>query len=398
MKKRFSAVSLGLVALLVAGATFLITSVGFYKLNTEQFGTLYEKEAFYDKLQDIYDWVDGDFIGEYSKTDLEDNYIRAFVDGLGDPYSSYMSKQEYDAYMKSAQGNLVGIGVHAIFDQPTGGIYIVGVMPDSPAQAFGVEKGDIIVQVEDVPLSDENYEKAVNTIRGHEGETVNLIVKRQDELIKLSIIRATVEIETVVWEIIPHSKGNIAYLKIYSFDKNTPKGFDKALANALEENCVGYIFDVRGNPGGDLDSIVSVLDSLLPEGPIIKIVDKDGNITKKDSDPKFLDAPMAVLVNENTASAAELFAAALKDYELATLVGTTTFGKGSMQTIISLPDGSGLRLSTNYYNPPFSDNYNGIGVDPHITVELTEEQEQTLHRLDKNEDPQFIKAIDILTK
>ena len=141
-----------------------------------------------------------------------------------------------------------------------------------------------------------------------------------------------------------------------------------------------------------------MLDSLLPEGPIIKIVDKDGNITKKDSDPKFLDAPMAVLVNENTASAAELFAAALKDYELATLVGTTTFGKGSMQTIISLPDGSGLRLSTNYYNPPFSDNYNGIGVDPHITVELTEEQEQTLHRLDKNEDPQFIKAIDILTK
>ena len=192
--------------------------------------------------------------------------------------------------------------------------------------------------------------------------------------------------------------GGIAYIEVLSFSEAiTYEQFENALKQAKEDGCSSYLFDMRNNPGGSLDVICKCLDLLLPKGITVNIVDAAGTVTTRESDAEhFLDAPMAVLCNGNTASAAELFTADLRDYGLATLVGETTFGKGTVQTITPLSDGSAVKMTTRYYNPMSNVSYDGIGIVPDVTVELTEKQRSRFYLLTHEEDPQMQAAIKAL--
>ena len=191
----------------------------------------------------------------------------------------------------------------------------------------------------------------------------------------------------------------IGIIKILSFDLGTPAQFKEACETLIEGGATRFVFDVRYNPGGDLTSICSILDYLLPEGPIVHIVDAQGGEEVINSDASELDLPMCVLVNGNTASAAELFSSALQDYDKAELVGTTTYGKGTMQTIIRLSDNTGLGISYRMYNPPYSENYEGVGVKPDVEIEMDESlANKNIYKITDDEDTQLQKAIEILNK
>lgn len=392
MRKRIPIGVCILVTIMSCIATYLITSIAMNSSHQQELNVLKEKASFYDKLSDVFRRVETSYIKGTEESNMDDAYLGAYIASLDDPYSAYLTKEEMEEYLSANEGNMIGIGINAVLDDDTGGIYVARVMNGSPAQKAGLLKGDIIIQAGDLEINN-NFDEAIQVIRGNEGEAVTLKVKRDSEILEFTIVREKFPYESVIYEALDY---NIAYITITEFDDKTAEAFAEALEKAKNDGCEKYLFDVRNNPGGDLNAIVAVLDKLLPEGPIINIVDRKGNTTTKRSDAACLEAPMVVLVNENTASAAELFTAALRDYKLATIVGTTTFGKGTMQTITTLPDGSGLRLSTYYYNPPFGENYNGVGITPDVVIEMPEELSKKFYKLTKEEDNQLQKAIEIL--
>jgi carboxyl-terminal processing protease len=271
----------------------------------------------------------------------------------------------------------------------------MSVMPDSPAETGGLLIGDCIYKVGDEYISELGYFAAVEKIKGEKGTEVTLTVLRGSNYSEEKIMTFTrneVNMETVSSRKINE---DIGYVRILEFNKETPNEFIGAMTELQNNGAKKFIFDVRFNPGGDLDGIEKTLDYLLPEGPIIRIVYKDGHEEVKNSDANCIDAPMIVLINENTASAAELFASALRDYEKATLIGEKTYGKGTMQTILPLGDGSGLRISQYMYNPPYGGNYENIGVSPHIEVKLPEGllKEKNFYKITDEEDTQLQAAV-----
>ncbi|MEG1849477.1 MAG: S41 family peptidase, partial [Oscillospiraceae bacterium] len=234
---------------------------------------------------------------------------------------------------------------------------------------------------------------AVDALKGEPGTNVTVLIRRGGTEKSLTITRRKVEVPSVYYRTIEKT----GYVRIKEFNDNTPAQFDRAIERLTAEKVEALIFDLRGNPGGTMEGVAQILDTLLPEGPIV-------SATYKDSEPKVLhtsdaeeiDLPMVVLTNEKTASAAELFAQALKDYNKAKTVGTVTYGKGVMQTIYPLNDGSALDITVAYYNPPFSENFNGVGVKPDYEVKISAELEQELDRLDEYSDPQLKKAMEVV--
>ena len=309
------------------------------------------------------------FIGEIDNQALLDSIADGYVRGLGDKYAEYMSAERYLEYIRTMQGRMVGIGVEVMFDDSVRGgvIEIMHVNADSPAESGGMLTGDYIYKVDGELVSALGYAESVDRVKGEAGTDVTLTLLRGENYqeIELTFTRAEVWVQTVRYEL---KQGGIGYIKIREFNQETPNEFKEALDRLEESGAESFIFDLRNNPGGDLSGITQTLDYLLPEGPIIRIFYRSAREEVHHSDENEIVAPMVVLMNESTASAAELFCAALKDYEKATLVGVTTFGKGTVQTINRLSDNSALKISSARYAPPFSDNYDGIGVVPHIEV------------------------------
>lgn len=348
----------------------------------------------YGKLAAIISMIENYYVYEYDESELWENLYTEIISSLGDEYSQYITADEYNALVDSNDGDFVGIGVHASYDIDTEGIYIFGVIPQSPAEQAGLKKGDIIIAAEGIEASDENYYTLLDSIKGTAGTYVKMTVLRGEEKIEFSVERNSVASESVIYEKLG---SDTAYIQILTFsDTTVSEQFEKIIVSAQNEGCSKFIFDVRNNLGGDLEEICAILDLLLPEGPIINIVDKDGNTTTRDSDADCISGEMAVLCNGNTASAAELFTAALRDYELATVIGTTTFGKGSMQTTRLLSDGSAVKLSGALYNPPSNVSYNKIGITPDEVISLPEEWESRFFKMPREEDTQLQKAIEIL--
>ncbi len=390
------------IALLLCVATYLVTATAINSAYREEIASLRanqtsgqdvsSNEDMYSKLRDIEDLVNQVFVGDINRDELTDAVCSAYLAALGDKYTMYHTSEEMKEYLSDSEGSYVGIGVQASFDTATGGIYVITVFPDSPAAEAGILVGDIIVQANDVVCTSETYYKTINTIRGEEGTEVDLVIKRGDKTFDLTVARAKVDAVSVAYSM--PEKG-VALIRINQFSQTTPDDFRAALESASEDKAEYYVFDMRNNGGGNLGAIVEVLDMLLPEGTILTYSDKDGNIigSYSSTDKESLDAPMAVLINGNTASAAELFTAALRDYEKAVTVGTTTYGKGEMQSLYTLDDGSGVRISTYYYNPPCGVNYEGIGITPDIEFEMPEELAERFYQLTPEEDVQLQAAI-----
>jgi carboxyl-terminal processing protease len=276
-------------------------------------------------------------------------------------------------------------------------IEVVAVMPGSPAEAGGMLAGDYIYKVEGEFISALGYGESVNRIKGEKGTTVNLTVLRDGSELELSFMRQEVRTQSVKYRM---AAPDIGYIRITQFNKETPDGFLAAVNELESEGALKYIFDVRFNPGGDLEGVTKTLDLLLPEGPIIRYTYKNGAEEIISSDEGEIIAPMAVLMNESTASAAELFCAALKDYEKAVLIGAKTFGKGTMQGIYPLSDRvTAFKISNAVYSPPFGECYDGIGIYPHIEAGLPEDLLKTkrFENITDEEDTQLAVAIKALS-
>ena len=400
MKRKISIGSSILIALLCCIITFTATySVAMVKFKDDSKYSPQNEAPYITKLKEIDKLIRSIFVGDIDDNYLSDKILEGYINGLNDKYSRYYSIDEMSSYMDSLNSELIGIGVYVVYDENQQGIYITGLMPNSPALNAGMQIGDVITKVEDITLSAATYYEALAAVPGNEGDIRKIEIKRApdyDQTIQLEVEIKKVIQNTVNYQMLNNS---IALIEILQFNTPTAEEFKTTLEKAINDGAEKFIFDVRNNPGGALDAIVDVLDRILPDGPIVRIVSSDGTERVIESSNKdVLNAPMVVLVNKNTASAAELFSSALRDYNVATIIGETTYGKGTMQSIRYLSDGSGVSISTNMYNPPYGDNYEGIGVIPHIEVKLTQEQLANYYKLTIEEDPQIQAAISELNK
>ncbi|MBO5023078.1 MAG: S41 family peptidase [Clostridia bacterium] len=315
-----------------------------------------------------------------------------------DKYSSYLTYEEFlDMYYESV-GNASGIGIY--INEIKEGLFVSHVMADSPAYNAGILAGDIIVAVKGQRISEVGYDEAVNLTAGNIGDQIDLTINRDGAELEITVTLGEYTPETVMYSVIEENGAKIGNIKILQFDMITVSQFKNAVEHLRAQGCEKLIFDVRDNPGGELDSIVDILDYLLPEGPIVRILDADKTETERyTSDKNEIDMPMAVLANKNTASAAELFTSALRDYEKAVIIGEKTYGKGCGQAAYRLSSGGYVWITSFYYNPPFGDNYDGEGIYPNIEVSLPEEYKNThLFLVPYESDTQLRAAVAYLTK
>ena len=358
------------------------------------------KTTWESKLEYIDALVNMYFLKEIPLEALEDALPAAYLAALNDKYTYYLTKEQYDALSADFDADMQGIGVHVIYNNEYQAIEVVSVMSGSPALESGVEAGDLIYIVEGQSVAEIGYYTALEVMLGKAGTVANFSVMRKEGEVfvrhDFSITRGFIVEETVSWRM---QGENVGIIRIEEFDAGTVEQFKKALTELLDLGADRFVFDLRYNPGGELNSITKILDTLLPEGPIIRTMDKYGKEETISSDAKDFDYPMAVITNGSTASAAELFTSALKDYNKAVIVGETTYGKGTMQSILGLPDGSAVYMTTAKYYPPFSDSYDGIGIAPDIEVSLAEEYNNTsLYKLAYENDAQLQAAVEALNK
>lgn len=390
-------VSLALTIVLViftALITFQTTYVVLSIRHTFELNKTKNQVGKFSVLLEALDFFDQNYIYDIDEDLLIDHMLFAF--GGQDMYSTYYTYEEFEELIASSQGEAKGIGVYITGTNTA--MTVTYVMKDSPAQKAGILAGDEIVAVDGQKVADIGYNEATNLVVGENGTAVVLTVKRNGQNIDISVIRGDYTPETVLYNCITEGDEKIGYIKIIQFDQITVTQFKTAVEELKKQGCDKFVFDVRSNPGGELTAIVDILDYLLPKGPIVHILDRDMNVEHTyNSDASELKAEMVVLTNGNTASAAELFTSALRDYEKATLVGTKTYGKGCGQDHYFLSNGGVISITSFFYNPPYGENYNGEGIYPNIEVELPEEYEN-IWMIPFEKDTQLQAAIEKLTK
>ena len=367
-------ISLTTMIVILALAVLITFQLTYLKVNNKYQKTLNElkdTQLLYDKLASIDSVFRSNYIGEIDENKLIDSMLKGYVSGTGDKYGTYYSKDEFAELIKDSNAELVGIGINVIYDYEYNAISIINVMPDSPALEAGLCPGDKIMYVEETAVGDIGYSAALSKLRGDSGTTVRFTVLRDGKLVNFEVERRKIAEYTVYSRVYSHDS-SIGIVEILEFDAGTPAQFKAAVNNLLEDGVKSIVFDVRNNPGGNLESIEEVLDYLLPEGVIIRMYDATGNEETYSSDASCVDCEMIVLVNGKTASAAELFAGTLRDFGKAKLVGETTYGKGTMQSLIQLYDGSAISVSQKMYCPPITENYEGKGLVPDIIVDVAD--------------------------
>ena len=328
-------------------------------------------EAF-DKAEYIQELIEKYFYYEDDIANIEEGVYAGMLAALGDPYSVYYTEEAFDAMMESTSGSYCGIGVVVQQAVDTMIITVVNPYKGCPGFEAGLRPGDIILGADDIDFTGMDINEAVSYIRGEEDTKVTIHVLRDEEELSFEVTRKVIDIPTVTYELLD---GNVAYIKIESFDEVTYDQFDEAMTKAKNDNCVGYVFDVRDNGGGLYDIVVDMLDDLLPEGKIVYTEDKKGHRETEYSDEDCISLPMAVLTNGNSASASEIFAGAIQDYGVGKIIGTQSFGKGIVQSVIPLGDGTAIKLTVSSYFTPNGRNIHGEGITPDQIVELPEEEE-----------------------
>ena len=324
---------------------------------------LYESYKKYNKLIGLEQIVEGDFYKEVSEDDLVQGSIKGMFSGLGDIYSQYYTKEEFESLKEQTSGSFVGIGVYISPTSDDDYITIVAPIEGSPAEKGGIKSGDKIIKVDDQNVYANDSDKAISMIKGKAGTEVKLTLKRGEEELNLKIKREEIISKSVDSKFL---EDGIGYIKITSFNENTYKEFTEALSNLKKENMKGLVLDLRNNPGGLLDICSEIADDLIGEGTIVYTKDNKGDKEYIKSDSNRLGLPIAVLVNEGSASASEILTAAIVDNDEGIAIGTTTFGKGLVQSVRELKDGTGYKLTTAQYFTP-NDNYiHGKGIEPKI--------------------------------
>lgn len=370
---------------MIANGTLLAAILGNFG------GSIFDMDVI-DKTNEVYRIIETTYLDEIDKEKLQEGLIKGMVEGLEDPYSVYYNKEEFAEMMEDSSGTFEGIGAYLSQDPDTMEIKVVRPIRNSPAEAEGILSEDIIVEVDGENISGQDINLVVSKIKGPQGSKVNIGVFRKGEMLYFDITRAKVEAESVTWEML---EDNIGYIIISEFADATGQQFTEGYDRLLSEGMTSLIIDLRSNGGGYVDTSVEVADRLVKEGVIVSVVDRHGlSYTYEDAgDDKYTEIPIVVLVDGNTASASEILTGCLKDYGLATIIGTQTFGKGITQDVIPLEDGTGVKItSANYYSPD-GINIHGVGIEPDIVVEWDYEK-----YVEDGTDNQLEAAIDYLTK
>lgn len=352
-------------------------------------------ENAYNKLDELADLIEIYFIEETDRAAMEDAAAAAMVESLGDRWSYYMTAQDYLAYQEQMENAYVGIGITITLAEDGSGLEVIKVNEGGPAEEAGMLVGDVIVGIEGQPTADMTTNDARDLVRGQEGTQVALSVRRGGETLELSVTRKTVQTPVAQARMLD---SGIGLVTIYNFDDRCAQETIAAIEELLEQNATALIFDVRGNPGGYKHELVEILDYLLPEGPLFRSEDYRGKVVVDESDAKCLEIPMAVLVNGDSYSAAEFFAAALDEYDAAIVVGEKTSGKGYYQSSFELSDGSAVGLSIGKYTTPNGVSLADVGITPEVYVEVDEETAYKIYAetLDPEEDPQIQAAVSAL--
>lgn len=332
-------------------------------------------------------------IDDVDMDELVDGAISGIASATGDPYTRYLTSDEFNELLTSGTETFSGIGVHLIYDKDTSGIMVVGVMPDSPALEAGLKPGDIILKVNDLAVNLDTYNKCVDEIKGEEGTKVNLTISRKGEIFEQKVTRKRITANNVESEVLD---GNIGYIKILSFDNNIYKQFKSEYDKLMSQNISGLIIDVRDNPGGLVDETIDILDLLLPKGDVLKLVYKDGSQkVYKCEDDEQINIPLAVLTNSRSASASEILSSAIKDSRKGVLIGEKTYGKGIVQEVERLESGGAMSITVAKYYTMSGIEIHKNGITPDIEVELPDDV-KNLSVIEKDKDTQLKKAIEYI--
>lgn len=397
MNKKISlGLTLSLIFLSVALAVTITMTVSM-KIYNKIIKDVASRSNLYSSVSEIDDLVRENYFGEINENLLTAMMSGGYVEGIGDRYSYYMTADDYAAYKEEEKGNKGGIGIIAVYDSQNNNIYVAEVSEGSPAQLQGISKGDVITAVDSVAVSQGNYEDLMESLNGQKLTNVQVTFTHGGESKTVSVARGYAA-QTVYYSV----ANNIGYIKITAFYSTTAQQLEKALKHMSSNSVSSIIFDVRNTDTGLISNAVECIDILVPvategTGALATAVDKEGNTLETfTSDSDSVNYSMAVLINGKTSGAAELFACDLRDFGMAQLIGTKTMGNGTMQKVFELSDGGAIALTVAKINPYKSESFNGKGLEPDITVELTAEQNSRLEMLSQTDDAQYQKAVELL--
>ncbi len=402
-KKRYKVYKIIMLVVLVAFITFLITSIAFYQYfvkgdSLSKYLTLMTSDTSKDISQTLDTYravIDKYYLGEVDEESLKEGAIQGYIEGLGDPYTEYISAEDMQDYLEDTMGNFVGIGIYMVNDTDTNQIMVLSPIKGSPAERAGIQPGDYIIAVNGEQCTADDLTVISTKIKGEEGSTVKLQILRGEETLDFEITRENIIVNPVEGEVL---ENKIGYIEFSSFDENTADEFKTKFEELQSQGITSLIIDLRNNGGGIVDEALQIAGYIADKDSVLLYeVDKDNNETVEtnESDP-IINMPVILLTNENTASSSEILAGALKDLGKATIVGTKTYGKGVIQQILTLPDGSGLKITTEKYLTPNRTEINEIGIEPDEVVELPESVENVLN-VERSQDTQLQKAIEMLS-
>ena len=372
--------------LIIVSLLFTVIVGGFVVTNLEHVG----------RLARVVQLIQSDYLEKAPIDKLLDGATKGIVDSLGDPYSVYMNAQENQELMEQIEGKFGGVGIILSMKDPQK-LVVLRPIKNTPASKAGLQPGDVILKIDTVDATTIDQEKAVSLMRGDPGTKVTLVVYRESlkQNVTVPLTRERISVPTVEGQALP-GNSDIAYVSITQFSSNTAQELHEVFNSMDIKKYKGVILDLRYNHGGELESAVGVASYFVQPGPVVYIVDNDGNTMTKASEGNYLGLPFVVLVNEESASAAEIVSGAIKDRGTGTLVGVKTFGKGIVQTIYQLDKGTSVKLTTAKYLTPNKVDIHKKGIEPDVKVELKKGEEATISPTTTNFDPQLAKALQVL--
>lgn len=387
-----------MLIILTVFITAMVTTIALYKsvgssnnikyITSDTSGAIAQRIAYYKKF------IQEHYLYDINDDQMEETAIKGYFEGLGDQYSEYITKEEMQDYMADATGKYVGIGVYIANNTKTNQITILMPMKGSPAEEAGIKAGDIILKIDGAEYKGEQLNEASNKLKAEEGTKVKLEILREEQTLEIEVERKTIKVNHIETKVL---ENNIGYIQISTFDDGCYNEFEQKYNEIKSQNIKSLIIDLRNNGGGIVEEATNIADMFTDKGATLLITTEKGNkeeITKAKKD-KQIDMKVVILVNENTASASEILTAAIKEnVENVDIVGTKTYGKGVIQSIFTLKDGSGIKLTTNEYYTPKHNSINKVGISPDYEVVLPEEE--NIYTIEDKNDIQLQKAIELL--
>lgn len=396
-QKRGNVYKIIMLVVLVAVITFIATTLFMYKYVGEN--VKYVQVSSGDKgisntIAGFRKIIDQKFLGEIDEQKILNETIKGYIKGLNDPYTEYMTKEEMEEFSQDVMGNFTGIGIYLTKDVEKNAVIVISPIKDTPAHKAGILPGDIITKVDGVSYTGEELTEVSNKIKGEIGTSVKLEILRDGKTMEFEVTREHIKINHVESKVL---ENNIGYIEFNSFDEGCSKEFKEKLEELKGKNITALVIDIRNNGGGLVTEALDIADFIVEKDATLLITtDKKGKeeITKAKNDP-MINMPVVLLTNSSSASASEILAGALKDNGKATIVGEKTYGKGVIQELLTLTDGSGLKITTNEYFTPNRNKINKVGITPDIEVKLDEKVQGQLV-IEGKDDTQLQKAIEIL--